>query len=157
MIVEDEYDPFSPIAKLRDICPNLMTSSDLLSTNSWDKLGNTKLLPAGLALLAGEPKIGKSYYLLKLAKDITENGGKVFYFAGEDSSYLLAEAFEARLGLRCWQKTSDLKHCRTVTHCCQSQASSKTQLSRCFRSSGYDCDLSRQHGDGVANQGQEFR
>ena len=90
MIVEDEYDPFSPIAKLRDICPSLMTSSDLLSLEipeiNWVI---PKLLPAGLALLAGEPKIGKSYFLLKLAKDITENGGKVFYFAGEDSSYLL--------------------------------------------------------------------
>ena len=90
MIVEDEYDPFSPITKLRDICPNLMTSSDLLSLEipeiNWVI---PKLLPAGLALLAGEPKIGKSYFLLKLAKDITENGGKVFYFAGEDSSYLL--------------------------------------------------------------------
>ena len=90
MIAEDEYDPFSLIAKLRDICPNLMTSSDLLSLEipeiNWVI---PKLLPAGLALLAGEPKIGKSYFLLKLAKDITENGGKVFYFAGEDSSYLL--------------------------------------------------------------------
>ena len=90
MIVEDEYDAFSPIAKLRDIYPTLMNSSDLLSLEipeiNWVI---PKLLPAGLALLAGEPKIGKSYFLLKLAKDITENGGKVFYFAGEDSSYLL--------------------------------------------------------------------
>ena len=92
MIAEDEYDPFSPIAKLRDICPSLMTSSDLLSLEipeiNWVI---PKLLPAGLVLLAGEPKIGKSYFLLKLVKDITENGGKVFYFAGEDSSYLLQQ------------------------------------------------------------------
>ncbi|MDA9856444.1 helicase RepA family protein, partial [Paracoccaceae bacterium] len=33
--------------------------------------------------------MGKSYFILKLIKDIICNGGKAFYMAGEDSNWLL--------------------------------------------------------------------
>ena len=84
------HDPFSVAASMRDVCPTVMTATELSSLDipkvNW-VIPN--LLPAGLALLAGPPKVGKSYLLLKLAKNITTGGGTVFYFAGEDSHYLL--------------------------------------------------------------------
>lgn len=84
------HNPFSLAASIRDVCPSVMTASELSSLDIPEvKWVIPKLLPAGLALLAGPPKVGKSYLLLKLAKNITSNGAKVFYFAGEDSHYLL--------------------------------------------------------------------
>ena len=84
------HNPFSLAASLRDVCPSVMTASELSSLDIPEvKWVIPKLLPAGLALLAGPPKVGKSYLLLKLAKNITNSGGKIFYFAGEDSHYLL--------------------------------------------------------------------
>ena len=84
------HNPFSQVASIRDVCPTVMTASELSSLDIPEvKWVIPKLLPAGLALLAGPPKVGKSYLLLKLAKNITSGGGTVFYFAGEDSHYLL--------------------------------------------------------------------
>ena len=84
------HNPFSPAASIRDVCPTVITASELSSLDIPEvKWVIPKLLPAGLALLAGPPKVGKSYLLLKLAKNITKSGGKIFYFAGEDSHYLL--------------------------------------------------------------------
>ena len=43
------------------------------------------LLPIGTALLAGPPKIGKSYFVLNLMKRVVASGKGVFYYAAEDS------------------------------------------------------------------------
>ena len=84
------HDPFGTAASLRDVCPSVLTASELMSLEIPEvKWVIPKLLPAGLALLAGPPKVGKSYLQLKLSKGIINGGGKVFYFAGEDSYYLL--------------------------------------------------------------------
>lgn len=84
------HEPFGTAASQRDVCPSVMTASELMSLDipevNWVI---PKLLPAGLALLAGPPKVGKSYLQVKLGKDIINGGGKVFYYAGEDSHYLL--------------------------------------------------------------------
>ena len=83
-------EPFGTVASLRDVCPSVMTAAELMSLEIQEvKWVIPKLLPAGLALLAGPPKVGKSYLQLKLGKDIINGGGKVFYYAGEDSHYLL--------------------------------------------------------------------
>ena len=84
------YNPFGTAANLRDVCPSVMTASELMTLEIPEvKWVTPKLLPAGLALLAGPPKVGKSYLQLKLSKGIINDAGKVFYFAGEDSYYLL--------------------------------------------------------------------
>ena len=84
------HEPFGTVASLRDVCPSVMTAAELMSLEIPEvKWVIPKLLPAGLALLAGPPKVGKSYLQLKLGKDIINGGGKVFYYAGEDSHYLL--------------------------------------------------------------------
>ena len=84
------HEPFGTAASLRDVCPSVMTAAELMSLEIPEvKWVIPKLLPAGLALLAGPPKVGKSYLQLKLGKDIINGGGKVFYYAGEDSHYLL--------------------------------------------------------------------
>jgi len=101
------HDGFTTAAYLRDVCPTIMTAKELMSLPipevEW-QIPN--LLPAGLALLAGPPKVGKSYLLLKFAKEIIKTGGKVFYFAGEDSHYLLRSRL-LQLGL---QDSEDLMH-----------------------------------------------
>ena len=103
------HNPFSLAASIRDVCPSVMTASELSSLDIPEvKWVIPKLLPAGLALLAGPPKVGKSYLLLKLAKDITNDGGKVLYFAGEDSHYLL----QSRL------KQLEMEYCTDIyVHC----------------------------------------
>jgi len=84
------HNPFSDLEILRSEFPSLMTSDELLNLKLPPiKWAIKDLLPAGLSLLAGPPKIGKSYLLLSLAKDILKQGGSVFYFAGEDSRFLL--------------------------------------------------------------------
>ena len=84
------HEPFATAASLRDVCPSVMTASELMTLEIPEvKWVIPKLIPAGLALLAGPPKVGKSYLQLKLGKDIINGGGKVFYYAGEDSYYLL--------------------------------------------------------------------
>lgn len=101
------HDGFTTAAYLRDICPTVMTAKELMSLPipevEW-LIPN--LLPAGLALLAGPPKVGKSYLLLKFAKEVIKAGGKAFYFAGEDSHYLLRSRL-VQLGL---QDSEDLMH-----------------------------------------------
>ena len=101
------HDGFTTAAYLRDICPTVMTAKELMSLPipevEW-LIPN--LLPAGLALLAGPPKVGKSYLLLKFAKEVIKIGGKAFYFAGEDSHYLLRSRL-VQLGL---QDSEDLIH-----------------------------------------------
>ena len=85
-----KYNPFSDLEILRAEFPSLITSDELLNLKLPPvKWAIKNLLPAGLSLLAGPPKIGKSYLLLTLAKDILKQGGSVFYFAGEDSRFLL--------------------------------------------------------------------
>ena len=78
------------VSQLHFECPTIMTAGELLSMKlppiNW-VIPN--LLHSGLSLIAEAPKIGKSYLLLKLAKDIIERNGSVFYFAGEDSRFLL--------------------------------------------------------------------
>ena len=75
---------------LKEKYPSLMTAEELLElpipAADWVV---DYLLPAGLSLIGGAPKIGKSYFRLKLIKDIIGNGGKAFYMAGEDSNWLL--------------------------------------------------------------------
>lgn len=93
------HDPFRTAASLRDVCPSVITASELMSLEIPEvKWVIPKLLPAGLALLAGPPKVGKSYLQLKLSKDIINSCGKVFYFAGEVSFYLLKTRLK-QLGL----------------------------------------------------------
>ena len=43
-------------------------------------------LPFGSAILAGPPKLGKSYFVLSLIKQISEEDHEVFYYAGEDDA-----------------------------------------------------------------------
>ncbi len=78
------------ISQLHFEFPTIMTAGELLLMKlppmNW-VIPN--LLHSGLSLVAGAPNIGKSYLLLKLAKDIIERNGSVFYFAGEDSGFLL--------------------------------------------------------------------
>ena len=42
------------------------------------------LLPLGITILAGPPKIGKSYFVLDLITEILKKNHEVFYYAGED-------------------------------------------------------------------------
>lgn len=101
------HDPFTTAAYLRGVCPTVMTAKELMSLPIPEvKWLIPDLLPAGLALLAGPPKIGKSYLLLKFAKEVMKPDGKVFYFAGEDSHYLLRSRL-VQLGL---QNCEDLFH-----------------------------------------------
>jgi len=45
-------------------------------------------VPVGLSILGGPKKLGKSYLVLQFCQDIIADGGKVFYFAGEDTNAL---------------------------------------------------------------------
>jgi hypothetical protein len=49
------------------------------------------LLPVGLTILGGAKKLGKSYLIMQFCRDIVEDGGTVFYFAGEDTFSLHKE------------------------------------------------------------------
>ena len=49
------------------------------------------LLEVGTSVLAGPPKIGKSYFLLNLIGQIAREDQKVFYFAGEDGDRRLQD------------------------------------------------------------------
>ena len=46
------------------------------------------LLPVGLTVLGGPKKLGKSYMVMQFCSDIVDSGGRVFYFAGEDTHAL---------------------------------------------------------------------
>ena len=75
---------------LKEKYPSLMTDEELLEPpiHAADQVVDY-LLTTDLSLIAGAPKIRKSYFILKLIKDIIGNGGKAFYMAGEDSNWLL--------------------------------------------------------------------
>ena len=47
-----------------------------------------ELLPVGLTVLGGPKKLGKSYMVMQFCRDIVNNGGRVFDFAGEDTHAL---------------------------------------------------------------------
>ena len=49
------------------------------------------LLPIRLTILGGAKKLGKSYLIMQFCRDIVEDGGTVFYFAGEDTFSLHKE------------------------------------------------------------------
>ena len=44
------------------------------------------IVPGSLAMIAGDPGIGKSTLLLRVASDVAETGGEVLYVSGEESS-----------------------------------------------------------------------
>jgi DNA-binding PadR family transcriptional regulator len=87
---------------------DLLTSNEILNT-AWPEPTYTvpNLLPAGLSILAGHPKIGKSWLCLQLARSIAlgeplmgedvEQGG-VLYLALEDSPIRL----QTRLQRQSW-------------------------------------------------------
>ncbi|MBT5001210.1 MAG: AAA family ATPase [Tateyamaria sp.] len=74
------------LRRLKEKYPSLMTADELLALpipeTDWIV---PDLIPAGLSLIGGAPKVGKSYFILKLTKDILNDGGNIFYLAGEDS------------------------------------------------------------------------
>lgn len=74
------------LRRLKEKYPSLMTADELLALPipEADWLV-PELIPTGLSLIGGAPKVGKSYFILKLAKDIFASGGRIFYLAGEDS------------------------------------------------------------------------
>ena len=50
------------------------------------------ILPSvGLAMLAGPPKAGKSWFCLDIAQQLTDEGNEVYYIAAEDNSRRLKE------------------------------------------------------------------
>ena len=105
--MHDDFDDicsFTELDQLKAECPSIMTAAELLNMDLPEpKWVIPNLIPAGLSLIAGPPKIGKSYLLLKLAKDITDAGGNVLYFAGEDSSVLLKSRMK-QLSIDCNQR-----------------------------------------------------
>lgn len=65
--------------------PNIKSINEILSLEfppqEWLV---SDLLPVGTAILAGPPKIGKSYFVLDLIAEILKKKHQVFYYAGED-------------------------------------------------------------------------
>ena len=74
------------LRKLKEKYPSLRTADELraLKIPEIDWIV-PDLIPQGLTLIVGAPKVGKSYFILKLTNDISTDGGSVFYLAGEDS------------------------------------------------------------------------
>ena len=70
---------------LREIFPHVKSGVEILEMEfppqEW-LIDN--MLPIGSALLAGPPKLGKSYFVLNLIQKILEKNFGVFYYAGED-------------------------------------------------------------------------
>jgi len=55
------------------------------------------ILPSvGLAMLAGPPKAGKSWFCLDIAQQLTDEGNEVYYIAAEDNSRRLKERLEQK-------------------------------------------------------------
>tara|TARA_B110000008_G_scaffold16961_1_gene15822 strand:+ start:438 stop:1367 length:930 start_codon:yes stop_codon:yes gene_type:complete len=55
------------------------------------------ILPSiGLAMLAGPPKAGKSWFCLDIAQQLTDEGHEVYYIAAEDNSRRLKERLEQK-------------------------------------------------------------
>ncbi len=77
------------LRKLKEAFPTLI-GADELKRMEIPKLDwfIPDLVPVGLSILGGPKKLGKSYLVLQFCQDIIADGGKVFYFAGEDSNTL---------------------------------------------------------------------
>ena len=73
------------------------------------------IMPAGLAMLAGRPKAGKSWLALQIARDVSTGGNfldryqttqtKVLYIALEDSERRL----QGRMKIQAWKQTTNAK------------------------------------------------
>lgn len=97
-----------PMGEPRAATLEIISADDLLTTEwpepEWVVPG---LFPVGLTLLAGRPKVGKSWLALQLAQAVTTGGkflgqrvkqGRVLYLALEDSRRRIA----ARMSLQGW-------------------------------------------------------
>ncbi|MFL2813431.1 MAG: AAA family ATPase [Candidatus Puniceispirillales bacterium] len=72
-------------ASFKERFPNIKSIKEILSIEYPPQEWLVEnILPKGLALLAGPPKLGKSYFVLNLIKKILSSDYGVFYFAGED-------------------------------------------------------------------------
>lgn len=102
-IVEKEKDPIVKISnprvkrirplKLDEITPNAH-SRILLQGNEINRVFGGGVVPGSLVLIGGEPGIGKSTLLLRIASDICQySSGGVLYVSGEES--------EDQVKLRC--------------------------------------------------------
>ena len=58
----------------------------VLSSREVNRVLGGGLVPGSLVLLAGDPGIGKSTLLLRLAAGVSETGGKALYVSGEESA-----------------------------------------------------------------------
>lgn len=95
-----QIDPAGPPPS-EPLAPYLLTADELLTTD-WPEpvWAIPDLLPAGLAILAGKPKIGKSWLALQMAQSVAAGGmafdreiekGPILYLALEDPPRRLAE------------------------------------------------------------------
>ena len=57
-----------------------------LSSNEVNRVMGGGIVPGSLTLLAGDPGIGKSTLLLRMAADVSEQNGKILYVSGEESA-----------------------------------------------------------------------
>ena len=57
-----------------------------LSSEEINRVLGGGIVPGSLILIAGEPGIGKSTLLLRVAADVSDIGGKAFYVSGEESA-----------------------------------------------------------------------
>ena len=57
-----------------------------LSSNEVNRVMGGGIVPGSLTLLAGDPGIGKSTLLLRMAADVSEQNGKTLYVSGEESA-----------------------------------------------------------------------
>lgn len=62
------------------------------------------IIPPGLTLLAGKPKLGKSYFVLNFAIELAQEGVRVLYLALEDSQGRLSNRMEEIMGNSDWPK-----------------------------------------------------
>ncbi|MCK4234702.1 DNA repair protein RadA [candidate division WOR-3 bacterium] len=71
------------------------------STNiaEFDRVLGGGIVPGTIILIGGEPGIGKSTLLIKIASNLSEKGMGVLYVSGEESSYQIGLRVK-RLGLR---------------------------------------------------------
>jgi KaiC/GvpD/RAD55 family RecA-like ATPase len=87
--------------EIQEILPAIM-SADYILTRVWPEpiWAVPKILPVGFAILAGAPKVGKSWLALQIAQAVASGGyvmnqrvekGKVLYIALEDSPRRLKE------------------------------------------------------------------
>lgn len=94
-------DPAGPSPDAPPLQPHLITADTLLTTE-WPEpvWAVPDLLPAGLTILAGKPKIGKSWLALQLAQAVATGGkalnrdvvkGPILYLALEDPPRRLAD------------------------------------------------------------------